>query len=140
MFRNKIVLWCFCFAWAMTVVGCVTKFEFLNLEQPVLHVPLSKGDHVLIYTKTDGVINMKVVDIDTASGTTWSSNTIYGWSVPDGKSPWMVKKSDRRGVVVDFAEIDGIKISQPDLRKMHPGVEAALSVLLLFPFLLGAFP
>jgi len=82
------------------------RYVPLEIEQPVLDVPLSEGDHVLIHTRSRGGINMKVVDIDAASG------TIYGWLVPDGLSPWKVEESERFGVTVFFDEIEKIEISQ----------------------------
>ena len=78
-----------------------------------------------IYTKTDGVINMKVTDL--------GYTIIYGWRVPEGYSPWMVANADRVRVMVEFSDIERIEISRVDYSKVRGKVykEVAVTFIVL---------
>jgi hypothetical protein len=81
MFRNKIFLWSFCCALAITMSGCVasSNYETIELEKPGLDVAVSKGDLVRVVDNSYRIFTMHVTSIEPKS-------KIIGGKLVDDKS------------------------------------------------------
>ena len=96
MFMSKILLWSFFSVLAMVISGCANEFYRLELEQPLLNVPLFKGDRAIIETNSADIYDIRVTSNDTAS------KIIEGRVVSD----YVV---ERRLVRIGYEDISSIK-------------------------------
>ena len=118
MFMNKIILWSFCCVLAMATSGCATnEFYPLYLEQPLLDVPLSKSDHVIIETNSTDIYDIRVTEVDTASKII-EGTLVFPQTVPD-----------RPRVRIEFDDILSIKKENKENRNSSGAGEVGFGVV-----------